>query len=130
MLKSLHVSAALLSVLGFLFRAALMLRQSPLSEARWVRRAPHYVDAVLLGAALGMVWVGGRQPFGEAWLGAKIGFLILYIGCGAMALKRARTQQARKFFLLLALLALANILSIAVLRDPWGLASVLRARLG
>lgn len=126
LLKTLHVSAAVLSIAGFLFRSGLMLRRSPLAEVRWVRQAPHYVDTVLLGAALGMVWVGGRQPLVETWLSAKIVCLLAYIVCGALALKRAPSERSRRFFLVLALFFLANIVTIALTRDPWGLAAWLR----
>jgi uncharacterized membrane protein SirB2 len=125
LLKSLHVSAAVLSISGFLFRAVLMLRRSPLAEARWVQQTPHYIDTVLLGAALGMVWVGGRQPFAESWLFAKIVSLLAYIVFGALALKRAPGERAKRFFLVLALLCLANIVSIALTRDPSGLVQFL-----
>lgn len=127
LLKTVHVSAAVLSIAGFLFRAGLMLRRSPLAEARWLRRVPHLVDTVLLAAAIGMVWVGGRQVFVESWLTAKIVCLLGYIVCGALALRRARSDRAKRFFLVLALLLLANIVTIALSRDPWGLAAGVRA---
>lgn len=125
LLKAVHVSAAVLSIAGFLFRAGLMLRRSPLADARWLRRVPHLVDTVLLAAALGMVWVGGRQIFGEAWLTAKVICLLAYIVCGALALRRARSDAAKRFFLVLALVFLANIVTIALTRDPWGLAAAI-----
>ena len=126
LLKTLHVSAAVLSIGGFLARSVLMLRRDPLANALWVQRTPHYVDTVLLGAALGMVWVGGRQPFVETWLTAKIVSLLAYIVCGALALKRAPSERAKRFFLVLALVLLANIVCIALTRDPWGIAFWLR----
>lgn len=130
LLKTVHVSAAVLSIAGFLWRSVLMLRRSPLAEARWVRRLPHLVDTVLLAAALGMVWVGGRQPLAESWLSAKIVSLLAYIVCGALALKRAPSERAKRFFLVLALLLLANIVTIALTRDPWGIALWLRPAAG
>ena len=125
-LKHLHVLAVVLSIAGFLFRSILMLRRSPLADARWVRQTPHYIDTVLLGAALGMVWVGGRQPFVEGWLTAKIVCLVAYIVCGALALKRAPSERSKRIFLVLALLLLANIVTIALTRDPWGLGAWIR----
>jgi uncharacterized membrane protein SirB2 len=130
LIKGLHVSAAVLSVLGFLCRAVLMLRRSPLAEARWVRQTPHYIDTVLLGAAIGLVWIGSWRPFEGGWLSVKMGSLLAYIVCGALALKRAPSERSRRFFLVLALLCLANILFIALSRDPWGLAGWLRPWLG
>lgn len=126
-LKHLHVTAVVLSIAGFLLRAGLMLRRSPLAEARWVRQAPHYIDSVLLGAALGMLWVGQRNPFAEPWLSAKLACLLAYIVCGALALKRAPTRGWRIFFLVLALSLLADIVAIALGRDPAGLFGWLRS---
>lgn len=121
LLKQIHVAAAVLSIAGFLWRAGLMLRRSPLADRRWVQTAPHYVDSVLLLAALGMLLVGARNPFAEPWLVAKISTLFAYIVCGALALKRAPGERAKRFFLVLALVLIAHLLSIALARDPWGL---------
>ena len=125
-LKHVHVTAAVLSMSGFLFRACLMLRRSPMAEWRSVQQWPHVVDTVLLGAALGMVWVGGRAPFSEPWLSVKIACLVAYIVCGALALKRAPTDRSKRIFLVLALLFMANIVTIALTRDPWGLLAFFR----
>ena len=126
-LKILHVSSVMLSISGFLLRAYLMLRRSPLADQRWVQNVPHLIDTVLLASALGMVWVGGRQVFGESWLAAKIGFLLAYIVCGALALKRAPSERSRRVFLVVALILLANIVTIALTRNPWGLAAIFEA---
>lgn len=126
LLKQIHVTAAVLSVFGFVVRGALVWRQSPLAERPWVRRLPHVVDTVLLGAALGMLWGGQRDPFAEPWLAAKIGILVAYIVVGALALKRAPTLFLRRCCFVVALLLLADLLAIALTRDPWGLLSWLR----
>ena len=125
-LKILHVSAVSVSISLFLFRAVLMLRRSELAQRWWIPHASHAVDTVLLGAAIGMVWVGGRQIFGEAWLTTKLTFLLAYIVTGALALKRARSERAKRVFLVLALLCLGNIVTIALTRDPWGMAALFR----
>lgn len=125
LLKQIHVSAAVLSALGFALRGALVWRQSPLADRKWVRRVPHLVDTILLAAALGMLWVGRRDPFAEPWLATKIACLLAYIGVGALALKRAPTLFLRRVCFVLALLLLANILAIARTRDPWGLLGLL-----
>ena len=121
MLKHVHVTAAVLSVLGFIVRGALVWRQSPLAERVWVRRVPHVVDTVLLSAALGMLWVGQRNPFAEPWLATKIGVLLAYIVVGALALRRAPSLALRRVCFIVALVLLANLLAIALTRDPWGL---------
>jgi uncharacterized membrane protein SirB2 len=121
LLKTVHVSAAVLSAAGFVARGVLVWRGSPLAERPWLRHAAHSVDTVLLAAALGMLWVGQRNPFEEPWLATKIGFLLAYIVTGALALKRAPTLKARRVFYVIALLLLANLLAIALTRDPTGL---------
>lgn len=126
LLKQIHLTAAALSVLGFFVRGVLVWRQSPLAENPWVRRLPHVVDTVLLGAALGMLWVGRRDPFAEPWLAAKLGILVAYIVVGALALRRAPTLFLRRACFVLALLLLADLVAVALTRDPWGLLSWLR----
>ena len=120
-LKTLHVSAVALSAVGFVIRGVLVWRQSPLAERPWLRWSAHGVDTVLLGAALGMLWVGQRNAFDEPWLATKLGLLLAYIVAGALALKRAPTLKARRVFYVIALLLLANLLAIALTRDPAGL---------
>jgi len=95
-----------------------MLRGSPLLKARAARIAPHVVDTLLLSSALAMAWLSGQYPFAQDWLTAKLCGLLVYIGCGMVALKRGRTLAIRAFFLLLALLAYAYIVSVALTRSP------------
>jgi uncharacterized membrane protein SirB2 len=125
-LKHLHVSAVVLSALGFLIRGALVWRESPLAERPWLRRSSHSIDTVLLCAALGMLWVGHRNPFAEPWLATKIACLIAYIVVGALALKRAPTLRLRRTCFVLAVLLLANIVTVALTRNSWGLAGLFR----
>ena len=125
-LKHLHVTAAALTALAFMVRGMLVWRQSAWAERKWLRRASHGIDTVLLGAALGMLWVGQRNPFAEPWLSAKLACLLAYIVVGALALKRAPTLGMRRRCFVVALLLLANIVAIALTRDPWGIAAGLR----
>ena len=124
-LKILHISSVLLSVGGFLARGLLMWRQSPLNDVAWVRRVPHVIDTVLLGSAIAMLWVSGRSPGNEDWLAVKIGWVVIYILLGALALKRAPSLTWRRICFCLALGVLTHIVVIARLRDPWGAFSCL-----
>ena len=54
------------------------------------------------------------------WLTAKLVGLLIYIGCGTMALKRARSKAQRAVFLVAALGAFAYIVSAALARSPLG----------
>lgn len=117
-LKHLHVTCVILSGLGFGLRGWWMLRASPLLKTRAARSIPHVIDTLLLGSALAMAWMSGQYPFVQGWLTAKVLGLFAYIGCGTMALKRGRTERERVFFLVLALLAFAYIVSVALTRSP------------
>ena len=80
----------------------------------------HIVDTILLGSAIAMTVISGQYPFVNGWLTAKVAGLLLYIGCGTMALKRARSKPQRAAFLLAAVLSFAWIVSVALTRNPLG----------
>ncbi|EXI65285.1 MAG: Invasion gene expression up-regulator, SirB [Candidatus Accumulibacter adjunctus] len=119
-LKHLHVGCVVLSGAGFLLRGLWMLADSPLLQRRSVRVVPHVVDTILLGSAIAMMLVSQQYPFVSGWLTAKLAGLLLYIGCGTMALKRARSKSQRAAFLLAAVLSFAWIVSVALTRNPLG----------
>lgn len=118
-LKHLHVTCVVLSGLGFCLRGWWMASGSPYLQARPTRVLPHIVDTVLLGSALTLAWMSGQYPFVQDWLTAKVLGLLIYIGCGAMALKRAPGRAARLRYLALALLAYAYIVGVALTRNPF-----------
>jgi uncharacterized membrane protein SirB2 len=119
-LKQLHITCVVLSGAGFLLRGLWMLADSPWLQQPVVRRLPHLVDTLLLASAIAMAVISAQYPFATDWLTAKLGGLLLYIGCGTMALKRARSKAARSAFLVAALSAFSYIVSVAVSRNPLG----------
>jgi uncharacterized membrane protein SirB2 len=120
LLKLLHVSCVTLSGAGFFLRGVWMLRDSPRLQRRWVRTVPHVVDSLLLASGIGMAVISAQYPFVFDWLTAKLIGLLIYIGCGAMALKRGKTRRQRALFFLLALAAFFYIVSVAMTRHPLG----------
>lgn len=118
LLKHLHVSCVVLSGLGFLWRAWLMLRSSPRLQQPLARIAPHLIDTLLLGSALSMAVISHQYPFVHAWLTAKFFGLLAYILCGTLALKRGKTRQGRLLALLGAIAAYAYIVGVALTRSP------------
>jgi uncharacterized membrane protein SirB2 len=127
LLKEVHVACAILSIAGFAARGALMLRESPLLQARFARIAPHVVDTVLLASAIALAWQSGQYPFAQDWLTAKLLALIAYIFLGTVALKRGRGKPVRATAFVLALGTALYIVSVALARDPLGiLATALR----
>jgi uncharacterized membrane protein SirB2 len=119
-LKWVHIACAILSISGFALRGILMLADSPLLAARFVRIAPHVVDTVLLASALWLAALIGQYPFVQGWLTGKVLALIAYIVLGTVALKRARSKAVRAAAFALALATAAYILSVALTRNPLG----------
>lgn len=126
LLKAVHLTSAVLSITGFAARGALMLHDSPLLKARFVRIAPHILDTVLLASAIALAWLTGQYPFEQSWLTAKVIALVAYVVLGSIALSRGRTKGTRAGALGLALLAALYIVSVAVTRDTAGPAALMR----
>jgi len=120
-IRTLHIACAVLSITGFALRGALMLRESPALQARFVRIAPHVVDTALLASAVWLAWFLGQLPFVHAWITAKVLALLLYIVLGMFALRRGRTKAQRVAAFAAALACAAYIVTVALTRDatPW-----------
>jgi uncharacterized membrane protein SirB2 len=118
MLKTIHVACAFLSISGYMLRGVLMLRDSPLLNARWVRTVPHVVDTVLLLSAIGLVYGIRQYPFVHGWLTAKVLALVVYIVLGAIGLRYGRTKTIRTIAWLGAILTFAYIVAVARSRQP------------
>ena len=116
--KSLHISAAIVSLSGFAWRGLLMLRESSWLTRRWVRIVPHVIDTVLLGSAIGLAVMSHQFPFTSNWLTAKLLALLGYIGLGMVALRSGRTRRQRAVALVLALLCVLYLLAVALTRNP------------
>lgn len=117
-LKLIHVSCVIISIHFFFLRGFWMLRDSPLLQARWVKIAPHFVDATLLFSAIVLAWQTRQYPFVHGWLTAKIFGLIAYIILGTIALKRGKTKSVRVAAWISAMLAFGYIVWVAVARNP------------
>lgn len=118
MLKIVHVSAVILSFIGFFARGLLMTFDSALLNARWVRIAPHVIDTVLLASAIALAIQVQQYPFVHHWLTAKVIALLAYIVLGTIALRRGRTKPIKIAAWLLALLVFAYIVAVARTRSP------------
>lgn len=118
--KYIHVISVVLSVGGFVLRGILMMRESQLLRARWIRVVPHINDTVLLVAALALAGMSGQYPFVADWVTAKVFGVIAYIILGALALRGASTQTLRIACWLASLAVFGWIVSVALSRQPWG----------
>jgi len=118
--KYVHVISVVLSVTGFFLRGILMMRDSPLLGARWIRVVPHINDTVLLVAALSLAAMSGQYPFMVDWVTAKVLGVIAYIILGALALRDATTRRMRIICWLASLAVFGWIVSVALTRQPLG----------
>lgn len=119
-LKHLHVTCVVVSGCGFFLRGIWMLVDSPWLTRRWMKIAPHVVDTLLLGSAIGLSLTLQQYPFVHAWVTAKVLGLMAYIGLGTVALKRGRTKGWQIVAWLAALLVFAYIVSVARTHDAAG----------
>ena len=94
-IKLIHVTTALLSISGFVARGILMLRGSPLLQARWVKVLPHVNDTLLLASAIILAAQWGWAALQMPWLLAKIAALLFYIALGMVALHAGRSKRVR-----------------------------------
>ncbi|MBK7015314.1 MAG: SirB2 family protein [Sulfuritalea sp.] len=125
LVKYVHVISVVLSVSGFFLRGLLMMRDSPLLRARWIKVLPHINDTVLLVAALTLAALSGQYPFVADWVTAKIFGVIAYIVLGALALRDASTRRARIGCWFASLAVFGWIVSVALTRQPLGVFAAL-----
>ncbi|KMQ77383.1 SirB2 protein [Candidatus Burkholderia pumila] len=122
--RTIHMSCAALSIIGFIVRWIWMLSGSHLPNARVTKIVPHIVDTVLLLSAIALVTIIGFNA-NAAWLSAKIAGLVVYIVLGTFALKRGRTKTTRFVCGVMAIIVFAFITSVARTHDPLGFCTTL-----
>ena len=120
LLKLLHVSCALVSITGFALRGYWVLTDDPRRELRATRVLPHLVDTLLLGSALGMLWLWRLSPFQVDWIAAKIIALLLYIALGIALMRFATTRLQQMLSYTGALLVVLYIFTVALSHSALG----------
>lgn len=118
LLKTIHLTCAILSISGFLVRGYWMLTGSPLLQAHVTKILPHLVDTILLVSAVWMTIIIQQFPFVNAWLTAKLMALVVYILFGTVALKRGKTKGIRTLSLFGAVSVFFYIVAVALAHDP------------
>ncbi len=119
LLKHLHMTCAMLTLISFSVRGFWMLTDNSLLQRRWVKIAPHIIDTLLLVTAVGLTITISQYPVTDAWLTAKLGALIAYIILGTVALKRGKTKAIRTVALILALACWGYIFAVARGKMPF-----------
>jgi uncharacterized membrane protein SirB2 len=119
-LRHLHVSLVLCSGALFAARGLAVLAGAAWPLRRAARTVSVVIDTALLAAGATLWTMLQIHPLREAWLGAKLALLVLYIMLGSLALKRARTPAGRAAAFAAALAVYGTMLSIALSRHPLG----------
>jgi uncharacterized membrane protein SirB2 len=112
--KLIHISTVVLTILGFVLRSYWMLTNSPKLQQRLVKVVPHVVDTVLLISGVALIFILNLPVLSQNWLLMKFVALLAYIVLGAIALGRGKTMRARTFGFVLALATFAYIAGVAL----------------
>lgn len=118
LIKTLHISCAIVSITGFAIRATLKLRESVLLTQRWLKITPHVIDSLLLASAIFLAVSSRQYPLQSGWLTAKVIALLLYIAVGFMAMRTTKNKLQQLFLVIVALLVAGYIFAVAINRNP------------
>lgn len=118
-LRHAHIGFVTLSGSYFALRAF-----AHLAGAHWpltlpARAASWVIDTGLLTAGA-LLWAALQfNPLRETWLGVKLVLLVVYVGLGTMALRRARTPGARLAWTAAAMASFGTMVVVARAHDPF-----------
>jgi uncharacterized membrane protein SirB2 len=110
------MSAAAITISLFILRMYWVMTDSGMMKIKWVKIVPHVNDSILLAAAIYLSVTIYQYPFVHHWLTAKVLALLAYIVLGSFALKRAKTNQQKLFFFILAILTFGYIVIVGLTR--------------
>ncbi len=116
--KHIHLTTIILSVVLFLLRFALNTMQSTILQKKWLKIVPHIVDTLLLVSAATLCVILKQYPFIDAWVTEKLLALVMYIFMVTLALKLGRTSFMRGIGLVGALSWIAYAGMVAVSKQP------------
>lgn len=115
--KHLHMTLALISIIGFVIRGTLALNHHPLLTSKWAKISPHIVDTLLLSAAVFLAWSLQLNPFTTPWLLAKIIALLMYIILGTQVIKNKGGKTRQRLCFVGAILTFSYMLSVALTKQ-------------
>ncbi|QFU24002.1 SirB2 family protein [Shewanella eurypsychrophilus] len=96
-IKHVHLTFIAASVLFFLVRFVLHMRQSPIMDKKLVKIAPHVIDTLLLLSGLTLCFIIKQYPFIDPWLTEKFTAVIAYIILATISLKANKGKLFKVF---------------------------------
>jgi uncharacterized membrane protein SirB2 len=120
-LRNLHIACAFASIVLFVVRHVLNLRNIDWRKSKALRIMPHVIDTVLLASAISLTLIIEQYPFTNGWLTMKVFALIAYIVLGMQALKASHAQATRRVAFFAAVIVFGFIVTVARTRSPQGI---------
>ncbi|MGW8228660.1 MAG: SirB2 family protein [Gammaproteobacteria bacterium] len=118
LLISLHMTAAMISLMLFIWRGMWVMQYDQQSRPRWMKWLPHVNDSVLFLLGILLMLTIEQYPGSNSWLTFKLTAVVIYILLGMVVMKWAKTRRSRLIALLSALLVFAYIVGVAVTKQP------------
>ena len=109
-LKYAHITFVCLTFISFSLRGYWMITESDLLQHKLVKKAPHFIDALLLLTGLSMAIMFYGPFYKQTWLMTKLLAVVIYIVLGSFALKYGRTLYSRIIFLISSYVVFAYII--------------------
>lgn len=125
LLKQVHVSFALASIIGFVLRWNWRMSGSHLSQMMLTKTVPHVIDTLFLTTGVALAFSIHQYPLVNPWLTAKITGLLVYIVLGMLAMSGKLSKPWRVTAFLTAVTTYAWILTVARFKSPLGFLSFL-----
>ncbi|MDQ2068971.1 SirB2 family protein [Natronospira bacteriovora] len=123
-IKHLHMTLALLSILGFMLRGGWLLVTGEKPANRFAKIAPHVLDTLLLLSGIVLLGMTGWAFLTQGWMLLKLLFVAAYIGVGIAAF-RAGAGSLRWGLFFLAVLLFVQTMAIAFSKQAGGLLALL-----
>ncbi|WP_251358534.1 SirB2 family protein [Kangiella sp. TOML190] len=99
-IKHLHMTLAMISILGFMLRAVWLFSQSSLLHKKPVKILPHIIDTLLLASGITLMVITTQYPAILNWVTLKLVFIVCYIVFGILTFKAQAKNKQILFFLL------------------------------
>ncbi len=97
MIKMLHLTFVLLSIISFVGRVFLAQSRPEMLEIKWIKIGPHIVNTILLITGFTLVFQGSWLSGEYGWIVAKLIVLLGYVGLGTLAIKSQGTMRWQAF---------------------------------
>lgn len=118
LLKYLHVTTVIISIVLFLWRCQWILRYGQHQKPNWMRWVPHVNDSLLFVLGIWLAITIQQYPFTTNWLTVKLIALLVYIFLGLSVMRWARSRQTQLLTIGAAVLVYVYMVSVAITKQP------------